>query len=83
MNKYKIEFTAKCPNNSMVVDKYKLTLKTENLIQVEEIIAYVEMLQRESVFQEDLTKKIAEHFNCTAKIIGWHFNVKVVSKHYK
>lgn len=83
MNKYKIEFTAKCPNNGIIVDKYKLTLKTNELIEVEKIISYLETLQQESLFQEDLTKTIAEHFNCTAKIVGCHFNVKVVSKYFK
>lgn len=83
MNKYKIDFTAKCPNNTIVIDKYKLTLKTERLIEVESIIEFLNTLKEDVIFQEDLTKKIAEHFNCTAKLVGWHFNVKIVSKYFR
>lgn len=81
-NKYIVKFTAKCPNNDLVVDNYKAIIKTKHLIEVEKIIKYLETLQREQVFQEDLTKKISKKFKCKVKLIGYHFNVKIVSKYH-
>lgn len=81
MNKYIAKFTALCPNNSKVVDEYTIIIKTKNMIEVEEIIKYLKSLQNKSVFQEKLTKKIAKHFNAKVKLIGWHFNIKVVCKY--
>lgn len=57
-NTYTMAVVAKCPKGGR--DEYRLTVQFEAIIEVETIIEVVELCTREPIFQEGLTKAIAE-----------------------
>jgi len=71
---YTIEIECNCPVNGER-DVYQVTLVSHEKILVEDIIEYMGRFSNETVFQEDLTQKIAKDFNCETTSIGSHSGV--------
>jgi hypothetical protein len=75
---YNIEVRAQCPVNPTDVDLYSITIESESLIKVEDILAFVKSHAGEkNVFQEVLTQQCAVTLGATVTSVGWHSGIKV------
>jgi len=83
-NTYSVQFTAKCPNNN-TVDNYTLSVDTNNFIEAEELIKYVQFFKDTAIFQEQLIVEIANKVNLSAiyTLKGVHQGVSITSIYYK
>lgn len=78
-NKYEIEVRAQCPVNPGDTDRYAFAIESENIIEVEKIIAFFAgNAGKESVFQEVLTQSCAVALGAKVTSLGWHSGVKVI-----
>ena len=70
-NEYKWMFEGLCPvdNGS---DKYWATLVTDEMIVVEDLLAYCQEQLSTPTFQEDWTTNLATKFGGTVTLIGHH-----------
>jgi len=66
-----------CPVDQLP-DEYTVRVVTRRVIPVEEILAQVEKLTKEPIFQEDLTQKLHRALACTVRSIGYHSGVRTV-----
>ena len=73
-----MECTAICPINKKV-DKYRIFLKSEKIIEVEKIKDLLQKMERKEIFQEDLTRVVSEKLGATVSIEGMHSGVFVRS----
>ncbi len=75
---YEIEVRAQCPVNPKDTDLYQFTLESEQMIEVERILAFIkEYAGRRKVFQEALTSGCATLLGAKVTSVGWHSGVKV------
>lgn len=58
MNRYAIEFFAKCPSNGVRI-KYSLAIDTDSLVMVEDILEAVEANTLQPVYHEKLANAFA------------------------
>lgn len=57
-------------------DVYKMIVRTQRMIRVEDILAAVEAATKKPVFQEDLTEHLAKAIGCEIETQGWHGEVQ-------
>ena len=80
MYKYTAKFTALCPNDKTIVDKYKCKIYSTKIIMVEDISKYLDDQKNNAIYQEDLTDKILKMFKCEKVVlVGMHLGVKIKS----
>lgn len=56
-------------------DVYRMTVETDRLISVEEIIEAVDRYSGEAIYQEDLTQQLATELVATVETVGTHSGV--------
>jgi len=78
-HKYTIKFNAKCPADNSI-DSYKLKIYSNKIILVEDIIAIINKLTTEPIYQEKLAEIIYNNIKEKLKLIGYHSNIKIISK---
>lgn len=67
---------SRCPVDTSVVDVYEVVVKTSRTIEVHEMAkAAREIAQREPIFQEDLTMRLAMEFECEVTTTGMHKDI--------
>ena len=77
--KYKLKFEATCPSDKQII-KYKAIIFTDKFQSVENINSYVSSLKNVKIYQEDLTRRLCNHFggrNVLVVTYGTHQNVKI------
>lgn len=75
---YEIEVRAQCPVNPSDTDLYAFTIESENLIEVEKIMAFFEKnAGTREQFQEVLTRACAVTLGAKATSVGVHSGIKV------
>lgn len=67
---HKTTITGKCPHGSS--DVYDAVFETNRLIPVEVIQAAITCFTIAPVYQEDLTKKLADSLQCRVTLTGVH-----------
>lgn len=72
MNNYKIEFFSKCPVNNIRIH-YKLTVKTKNIIMVEQLVDFVSHL--DNCLHEDIADKLFNNFGGNQTLEANHHSV--------
>lgn len=72
-----LQVNAKCPENG-ATDSYRVVVRTDRLIKVEEIQAVAEKLTQEPVYQEALTQQLAAAIGCEVETHGRHSGVETV-----
>ena len=70
MNTHATTITGKCPHGCP--DVYEATFEVERLIPVEVIKAAIDCYTLAPVYQEDLTRKLAECLQCRVTLKGDH-----------
>jgi hypothetical protein len=75
---HELNFGCRCPVNEGV-DIYKVTIETNRVVMVEDILAAVAELP-EKAFQEDITIQLAATLRCHVTTIGIHSGVKTTCK---
>tara|TARA_R110002020_G_scaffold36080_2_gene108498 strand:- start:426 stop:671 length:246 start_codon:yes stop_codon:yes gene_type:complete len=78
MNTYHFELHGKCPVDD-TLDVYEVELKSKFFIPCEDILDFIKDHSLLVMYQEELSKKIKNHFsNCGVKVIGDHSGIVVV-----
>lgn len=68
---HSVTIAAKCPNGA--VDCYQAEFHIDNkVIEVEKIAEQISLLTKEPIFQEDLTRALAENLGCSVTTVGKH-----------
>lgn len=62
---------AKCPVNGLQ-DVYEVTFRLNRLIKVEELLEKTKEYKNNTLFQEELTQQLANHFECEVESKGSH-----------
>ena len=78
-NTYQLEITCKCPVDDMP-DVYQLTVTSQRAIPVEDILAAVNKLSEQKLYQEDLCQALHRNINACCVLVGFHSGVCVTSK---
>jgi hypothetical protein len=73
---YELKVRAKCPVDGSD-DVYDFTLRSTKMHTVEFLLSIMDAFAEMKVFQEDLTKMIADDLGCEAISVGMHSGVKV------
>jgi hypothetical protein len=77
-NIYQFDVRAQCPVNPTDTDCYDFTVESQDIIEVEKIIAWVVAnAGAKNSFQEHLTLKCAVTLGAKVTSVGWHSGVKV------
>lgn len=77
-NRYEIEVRAQCPVNPADTDLYAFVIESEDIIEVERIVAFFgKHAGKNKVFQEKLTNAAAVALGAKVTSTGWHSSVKV------
>lgn len=77
-NTYEIQVRAQCPVVPDDTDLYHFMIESEEIIEVEKIIAFVKKhAGKKNVFQEALTQKCATTLGARVTSVGVHSGVKV------
>lgn len=74
MNRYSTEFFAFCPANGVRV-KYELTIRTDRMIEVEEIVNKVTLHHRG--YHEDIADQLYECFGGLQVLHAYHHGVTI------
>jgi hypothetical protein len=72
---HRLEIRAKCPANQSE-DTYQLTVLVSRVLLVEDILATVEKLTQEPIYQEILTVNLAQALSAQVTTRGWHSGVQ-------
>lgn len=76
-----IDVYARCPVNPNVVDRYEAVVKVrDRVLPVEKIIAVVESFQNLTVFQEDVTDRLAAMLEAEVWTRGTHSGIETICK---
>jgi NADPH-dependent 7-cyano-7-deazaguanine reductase QueF len=76
-NTYELEVRAVCPVHDDLIDVYHATVISENLIEVEKIIAFFASRRHTQIFQEYLAQEAATALGARVELVGVHSGVKV------
>lgn len=79
--KHKTVIVTKCPANGSI-DVYEAEFIADDLLKVEHIQHYIDMIWMTEVYQEYLTESFARDLNCMVRTVGAHgkFSTECVSK---
>ncbi len=72
--KHCLDIQAKCPANG-ATDTYRMTVVVDRLVMVEDILAAVEKVTAEPIYQEHLTVKLAHELGAHVSTSGTHGKV--------
>ncbi len=75
---HQFELVSSCPSDDLG-DLYAVTIETERLIKVEDIIAFADKLGAQTLYQEDIALKLAREFKVKVTLEGTHFG-RVLTK---
>jgi hypothetical protein len=76
---HELTFSKTCPLNDSI-DNYKLTVETDRMVKVEDILAAIAALP-EKEYQEKLTEQLARRLEgCRIEVMGYHSGVKTTCK---
>ena len=71
--KHELTHFAQCPHGGE--DCYTITVKTDRLLPVEDILAALKEMPQ-PIYQEDLTRQLAERVRARVKTVGLHSGVE-------
>lgn len=74
---HRLTVVARCPIDD-TFDVYKVTVETDRVLLVEEILLAVKRLTVEQVYQEELTGALAAELKATVVTYGCHSGVDTV-----
>lgn len=77
MNTYTIHHRANCPNGQLA-DTYKITIRSEETIMVEDIHATLAAAP-EMIYQEDLATLLRANLGAEVSVTGWHHGIHIKS----
>jgi NADPH-dependent 7-cyano-7-deazaguanine reductase QueF len=69
--KHETEIKAMCPIDKKP-DVYRLIVRTNQLLKVEDILAAVKRVTEQPTFQEQLTQDLHRDLGCVVETQGWH-----------
>lgn len=75
MNRYKTKFFCKCPINGVRV-KYTLTIESNEIIQVEDLLGYVEKFYADG-FHELIADDLHSKFGGKQTLCAYHHGVEI------
>lgn len=78
VNTYILTHTAQCPNGN-VTDRYRITLQSETMIEVERIREVIRTAPVK-IYQEALADYLCERLGCLVRVHGVHLGVRVISE---
>ncbi len=81
MNKYKFKAGGTCPINGRR-DLFDVTIKSDRLVLVEDLLEVVDELNNQPIFQEGWTRALAERLGVEVVTKGWHSGVRVVCREH-
>jgi GTP cyclohydrolase I len=74
---YSLPIMARCPSNGHA-DVYTLLVVANEMILVERILEVAEQFSGETLYQEELTQKLADELDTYVQTTGNHFGVETV-----
>jgi GTP cyclohydrolase I len=72
---HSLTVSALCPKDGLP-DIYAVTVTTERVVAVEDILKVSHGFARRKIYQEDLTKEMARKLGVTVKSLGYHSGVR-------
>jgi NADPH-dependent 7-cyano-7-deazaguanine reductase QueF len=75
--RHHLTITAACPVDGKP-DRYEAVVECSRVLKVEDILAVVEALKGQKVFQEQLTQELARAIGAKVTTTGYHSGVKTV-----
>jgi hypothetical protein len=79
LNVYTLHITAICPVD-MLPDVYRLRVRANRVIPVEDILAAAKKATATAAYQEDITQALHRALACEVTTAGWHSGVKTVCR---
>ena len=73
--KHRLTMLAKCPVNDGR-DEYAVTVETDRVVKVEDILAAVADYADKAAFQEDITRELARRLGVKVTTVGMHGTVE-------
>lgn len=71
---HSLELRAICPVDGLP-DVYHCVIRCNRVLAVEEILAAVDRLKGEKLYQEELTRKLHRALAAEVETVGWHSGV--------
>ena len=78
MQTYKFKIVARCPNDTSV-NIYKVSIKSNTMIQVEEFLRIQNEYYNRDIYQEDLFNHLKDKYN-DVKVVCNHLGVEIISE---
>ena len=78
MQTYKFKIVARCPNDTSV-NIYKVSIKSNTMIQVEEFLRIQNEYYNRDIYQEDLFNHLNYKYN-DVKVVCNHLGVEIISE---
>ena len=75
--RHSLTITASCPVDGKP-DHYEAVIECARVVKVEDIIAAVESLRVQKIFQEELTQELARTLGAKVTTTGYHSGVKTI-----
>lgn len=72
---HSLTIRCRCPIDHET-DAYRVTVRTDRVVKVEDILAAVADLTKQEAFQENLTERLARRLGCEVETIGTHSGVQ-------
>lgn len=73
---YTLPLVAICPVDGVTVDAYRVTVRTDRMVRVEELLLVLKRFEHAVIFQEDLTAKLAAELGAEVETLGRHSGVE-------
>jgi GTP cyclohydrolase I len=71
---YRLTVTARCPSDSGV-DVYDITVTSDRMVLVEDILKIADQFGDRAIYQEELTEEMAAALDATVTSRGQHYGV--------
>lgn len=75
--KHYLTITASCPVDGKP-DHYEAVVECARVVKVEDILAAVESMKAQKIFQEQLTQELARSLGAKVTTTGYHSGVKTI-----
>jgi NADPH-dependent 7-cyano-7-deazaguanine reductase QueF len=75
--RHSLTITAACPVDGKP-DHYEAVVECSRVVKVEDILAVVDGLKAQRIFQEELTQELARSLGAKVTTTGYHSGVKTV-----
>jgi hypothetical protein len=73
---YEFKTKATCPVDGEVIE-FDVTIYSEDMIEVEDILDHVRDMTASHIMQEPFTQRLADRLNVSVTTIGTHSGVKI------